>query len=129
MKKFESEIQLIISPAKPGSKERICGQVRLNLYFYVKNFILSMNKQLNKNEEFKKVLFRQTSRLSRCPDRDAKISLGLAICEGLLTAKGESGQVEGSSICSRNDTSLISMKSFSKVSWIQKKSKYLSQDG
>lgn len=129
MNKFKSSIQLIICPSKPTSKERICGQVQLNLYFYINNFISSMNKRLNKNEEFKKVLFRQTSALTRCPDRSAKISLGLSIVEGLVSGRGESGRVDGSSVSSVNDVSLLSMKSFSKVSWIHKKSKNLSQDG
>ena len=79
MSKFKNSIQLIISPNKPNHNERICGQLDINLFFYIKNFLLSSGKSVNKNEEFKRVLYRQTSDLKRCPDKNAKISIGLSI--------------------------------------------------
>ena len=126
---LDSLVQLVIKPSVSGHKQRICGETSLNLSYFIQNFLNSELKKLGQNSE--KISYRQRKILTRCPDKEANVQLELAITSKKLKESGlmrETNQQRNSSISSMNDTSMMSIKSFSKVSWINPKSSRISKD-
>lgn len=94
----------------PSSKKRLCGEAKLNLSFFISNFLIGTQKN---------VKYRQKIKLLRCPDPHAEVLFNITMntyspCDDLK-------RTTTSFVSSAQTTSALSLKSFSKISCIDKR--------
>jgi hypothetical protein len=119
-KKFESCLQVIICPPDPKKRKVLCGEAKINLFFYIYNFLLTSKSFSTGNKDFRKVVYRQKIKLNRCADPHAQIFIVLTISKRLQnTLKSNPSDMPSSTI---DNKSLLSVSNFSNLSWVPKPS-------
>ena len=97
---------MIISSNSKTSK-RLCGEAKINLNYFISNFL---------REPKENIKYRQNVKLERCPDKNAETTLYISIKK--INSGGK--QMETSFVSSAQNTSVHSLRSFSKISFIER---------